>query len=186
MHAKHLDKKEVYLALTDSETLATVLHGILIATYGQEIYEVDPMEIFLRLEEDYGAQPAEEVENRIHAILLATTTDVFYTDPDAFTAICDTLTNGDPELEGMEALTVAEVVWGVYEVELNHPGAKMSAQVHALVQRTIESEAEEAGDYQYVFQFLQEQRERLKHQMEKVGFKDFELPPVQPPGGQAQ
>ena len=176
-----LNKKEVFLALTDPDTFATVLHAILIKTYGDEINDIDPVEIFLRLGEDYGAEPCEEVENKIQAILLATTTDVFYNDPDAFTAVCETLANGDPGMEQLEQLTLAEVIWGVYEVELNHPGAEMSKQVHKLVQQTVEAEAEEAGDYQYIFNYLHEQRDALKHQLEKVGFKDVQLPPVQPP-----
>jgi len=173
-----LDKKEVFLALTDPLTLATTLHSILIVTYGPDIYEVDATELFLRLEEDFGAQPSEEVENRIQAIILAVSTDSFYNDPDAFTAICESLCNGDPGLEGLEALTLAEVVWGVYEVELNHEGATMSPQVHKLVQQAIDSEAEEAGDYQYMMNFLHEQRERLEHQLRKVGFKEFHLPAI--------
>ena len=177
----NLNKKEVYLALTDPETFATVLHAILIKTYGEEINEVDPVELFLRLGEDFGAEPCEEVENKIQAILTATTTDVFYNEPDAFTAICETLANGEPGMEQLESLTLAEVVWGVYEVELNHPGAQMSQQVHKLVQQAIEAEAEEAGDYEYMFQHLHEQREALKHQLEKLGFKDVHLPPIQPP-----
>ena len=177
----NLNKKEVYLALTDPETLGTVLHAIILKTYGEEVNEIDPVELFLRLEEDFGAQPCIEAENRIQAILLATTTDSFYQVPDAFTSICDTLVNGDPGMEQLEPLTLAEVIWGVYEVELNHPGAEMSKQVHALVQEVTNEEAEEAGDYAYIFQFLQEQRDKLKHQLEKVGFKDIHLPPVTPP-----
>jgi hypothetical protein len=182
-----LNPKGVFLALTDPNTFATVIHIVLISRYGEEIYNEDPIELFLRLEEDFGSKPCEEVENKINAILLATSTDLFYEDPHAFTTICQTLTTGDPGIDMLDPLTLPEVMWGVYEVELNHGSGKMSKHVEKVIQQVVEEESNEVDHeamlnedpYDYLMHFLEDQREVLQRQMEAVGLTGTDLPPVQ-------
>jgi hypothetical protein len=192
MHnAQHLKPKEVYLALTDPNTFATVLHTILLSAYGEEIYQTDPVELYMRLEDDFGAKPVEEVENRIQAILMATSTELFYEDPHAFNAICESLCNGDPGIDLLEPLTLPEVLWSVYEVELNHGPGEMGVSVQRLVQEAMDSEADdpESGSEDtlaYLHSYLEQQRSELHHQLVAIGAKPDALPPIQAPAPPVQ
>ena len=184
-----LDPKQVYLALADPETMATTLHVILLSSYGEEIYETDPVDLYLRLEEDFGVRPTEEVESRINAILMATSTDLFYQDPHAFMAICETLTNGDPGIDIMEPLTLPEIMWADWEVELNRPPGHMSKAVERLIHKAMETEAGDhdtedlfdSDNYGYLMLYLEARREELKNQLEKLGATTADLPPIQGP-----
>lgn len=188
-NATHLNPKEIYLALTDPNTFATVIHSVLLAAYGHDIYEVDPVELFLRLEEDFGTKPIEEVENRINAILTATATDLFFEDPEAFQTISETLTTGDPGLELLEPLTLPEAIWGAYEVELNHGPGQFSNSVSKVLDRVMAQEsvdAEVAGaedPFADLHAYLEHQREALGDQLSKIGFKGIRLPPISPKQG---
>ena len=51
-----------------SGTYATVVHLICLVCYGQEIYTLDPLEIYARLSEDFSAQMPEQLENKLQAI----------------------------------------------------------------------------------------------------------------------
>lgn len=179
-----LDKKAVYLALTNPNTLATVLHIILLSAYGEEIYDTDPVELFLRLDEDFNAQITEEGENRVNAILMSVSTELYYTDPQAFSAIADTLSQGDPGIDVIEPLTLPEILWASYEVELNRAPSPMSKAVESVIQAALEDEIEEADDgdaYGYISRFLEDQREVLRLQLEKLGIVGFDLPPIHAP-----
>lgn len=182
-----LDPKAVYRALDNPNTMGTVLQVILISAYGDDIYTVDPVELFLRLEDDFGIKPCEEAESRINAILMATSTDLFYEDPQAFTGICETLVNGDPGIDVIEPLTIPEIMWGVYEVELNHGHGDFRPHVEKLIQASIMEEAnevsEEDGDitpFDYLQRYMSAMRERLYDQLEAVGILRPPLPPIKP------
>ena len=184
-----LDPKAAYLALSDPETLGTTLHIILLSTYGKDIYESDPVDLFLRLEEDFGVEKLpEELENRINAILMLTGTDLFYKDPDAFTAIAQTLADGDPGLDIIEPLTLPEILWSLYEAELQRGPHPMSKSVEKLVEQALEQESGDpetedlysSDQYGYTRRFLEEQRAVLEKQLEHLGLDHPDLPPVQP------
>lgn len=180
-------KKAVFRLLTDDGTFATVLQTVALAMYGPDIYEVDAMEVILRLEEDFNATVTQENENKLKAILLATATNAFYEDPEAFRGTCETLSNGDPGIEVMDSLTVPEVMWGMYEVELNHGPGDLSPSVEAIVERVTGMEAEDLdetlGDdaYAYVWSYLQEQHRMLSNQLQALGVSPQNIPPVTDP-----
>jgi hypothetical protein len=197
LHPKKLDAKSVFLALSDPNTLATTVHIILLSSYGEAIYDTDPIDLYLRLEEDFGVKPTEEIENRINAILMATSTDLFFNDPQAFTAVCETILNGDPGLDVLDPLTLPEIMWGIYEVELNRTPAHMSKSVERIIHEAMETEAGDpetedlfgSDSYGYLMRFLEEQREVLRTQLENLGLPAVDLPPIQgnpPPQIQVQ
>jgi hypothetical protein len=185
-NAQHLNSKAVYLALTDPNTFATVVHTILLSAYGPDIYETDPIDLYMRLEEDFGAKPIEEVENRIQAVMMATSTDLFFQDPHAFSAIVESLANGDPGIDVLEPLTLPEILWAIYEVELNHGPGKMEPHVEKLIQQAMDEEGEdmegsETNPLDYLQNYLEEQRSALRHQLEAIGAKAPALPPIHAP-----
>ena len=119
--------------------------------------------------------------------MLATTTDLFFNDPLAFQSICEALVNGDPGIDVLEQLTLAEVLWSLYEVELNHGASPLSKSVSGMIQEVVEAEAgdpeapEHADNpYAYLHGYLNAQREALRQQLTAIGFKDANLPPVVP------
>lgn len=180
-----LDPKVVYRMLSDDGTFATCLQIICLAAYGEAIYQEDPLEILLRLEEDFHARVTTSNENKLKAILLATSTDIFYENPEAFRGTCETLTNGDPGLEIVEELTVPEALWGVYEVELNHGPNPLSPPVQAFLDRVIAGEGddiEESGSedaFAHVWSYLQDRQDELVAQLTELGIDPSDIPPIQ-------
>lgn len=182
-----LDPKVVYRMLSDDGTFATCLQIICLAAYGEAIYQEDPLEILLRLEEDFHVRVTTSNENKLKAILLVTATDIFYENPEAFRGTCETLTNGDPGIDLMDDLTVPEIMLALYEVELNHGPRELSPAVMAVVERVIQKEAvdletQSSGDpMQYVWDYLQEQHDLLLAQLTELGIATEDLPPMDSP-----
>ena len=96
--------------LSDDATFGTIAHLIASFKYGDALYEMDTLELFAELEEDFKVELSEHVRQRLQAILLATTTDAFYEDPEAFRAITNTLLEGDPGFMFFDDLTVPEIL----------------------------------------------------------------------------
>lgn len=187
-----LDPKTVYRLLSDSACLATVLHVICLAKYGEEIYQLDPLELYLRLEEDFGVRLPEECENRLNAILLATSTDIFYQNAEAFRGISNTLTDGDPGLDYLESPTLAEMTWALYEVDVNHGEMAISKECERLIAAAMDNEAddddpstvedpESVGDlYASLKAFMRDQHGRLCRQLAELGIPNRDVPPLEP------
>lgn len=186
MPDNQLNMKGAHRALADDATLATVLHVIALQLLGEEIYTLDPIELYLRLEESTGARVTDDNESKLQAILTATSTDLFFENPEAFRGIVNTLSEGDPGFMFLEQPTLAEVLWAIYEVELNHEGGKLKQPVQSYVIEALGSEVNEqsvdgsTSAYEHAFSFVEENRERMIEQMEAIGLTDFELPPVRP------
>jgi len=176
-----LNQKQVVAALMDAATYATVLHVILLVKYGEDIYEVDPLELYARIKDDFGVTLPEANEQRIQAILLSTSTDAFYEDIRVFTATCNTLLAGDPGFESMDDLSVAEIFWALFEVELNHGEEEPCPEIQAMIAHEVREEAEDSSGLErpnYVLGELAEHRKNLRNQLIKIGIKDFELPKI--------
>jgi hypothetical protein len=134
-------------------TSATVLHAMVLTAYGDELYgdedteAMDPVELWGRVREDFRVTVPEENENKLNALMLAISTDAFYDDPVAFTAICMSLSQGDlgDLVDGlMEDLTVPEMLWGIYEVELNRDDQpEFAKEILAVIDQTVAEQAEE-------------------------------------------
>lgn len=162
--------------LENPETLATVLHVVALTAYGESIYAADPLTIYRQLEEDFGCRLPVEAENRLNAINFALTTDAFYQDPEAFTAIASSLYGGDiggASEEMFDALTLPELVWALYEVRLNRDEEELfSSQVNRLITETLQRETE-AGVQ--VDDFLEEMKVELHTQLAELGLQAEDL-----------
>jgi len=99
-------------------TLATVSHAIALHFFSEEIYTWEPETLSLELADILDIKIDEDNLDRLHAIIAAITSNSFYKDWAAFTAICSALSGENDPTEVAE-MTVAEFVWGVIEVSLN-------------------------------------------------------------------
>ena len=181
-------RKEIFKLLEDDGAFATVLHLIALEAYGPDIYEVDAMEVVLRLEEDFNAKLTQENEDKLKAMIVATATNAFYEDAEAFRGICETLSNGDPGVELLDSLTGPEVLWGLYEVELNHGPHELNPSVQALVDQVLASEGLDPEDESYsqdahahYWAYMRETHERLANQLKGIGIHPQNIPPVEDP-----
>jgi hypothetical protein len=173
--------------LADTETTATVLHMIILAAYGDEVYgsvehgieQADPVELWLRIKEDFSVTVPESNENKVNALMLALSTEAFYDDPLAFISICNALYSGDlgDLVDGaLEDLTMPEMLWGIYEVELNRGDSEgFALPIDRLIDEIIRNEAEdneeleEAEVVPYYEKFVAEMRDDMLVQMRMLG-----------------
>lgn len=173
--------------LADTETTATVLHMIILAAYGDEVYgsiehgieQADPVELWLRIKEDFSVTVPESNENKVNALMLALSTEAFYDDPLAFISICNALYSGDlgDLVDGaLEDLTMPEMLWGIYEVELNRgDSGGFALPIDRLIDEIIRNEAEdneeleEAEVVPYYEKFVAEMRDDMLVQMRMLG-----------------
>lgn len=173
--------------LADTETTATVLHMIILAAYGDEVYgsiehgieQADPVELWLRIKEDFSVTVPESNENKVNALMLALSTEAFYDDPLAFISICNALYSGDlgDLVDGaLEDLTMPEMLWGIYEVELNRGESEgFALPIDRLIDEIIRNEAEDNEDLEeaevvpYYEKFVAEMRDDMLVQMRMLG-----------------
>ena len=169
------------------ETSATLLHTMVLAAYGDEVYgdedtdPMDPVELWVRVREDFRVTVPEENENRLNAIMLAISTDAFYEDPLVFASVCMALSEGDlgDLVDGaMEELTVPEMLWGIYEVELNRDDQpEFARSVLAVIDQTVSGQAEEAGvdeaDIVPAYErYVEEARNEMFTDMRRLGIEE--------------
>jgi len=172
---------------SEPDTAATILHMMVLAAYGDEVYgdhdtdAMDPVELWVRIREDFRVTVPEESENKLNALMFALSTDAFYEDPLSFTSICMALTEGDlgDLVDGaMEQITVPEMLWGIYEVELNRDDQpEFAKSVLAAVDETIGDHAEEVdAESQDVVssyeRFVEESKEEMFRDMRRLGVEE--------------
>lgn len=168
--------------LSDDSTFATIAHIISYGAYGGDMYEMDILELFTRLEEDYRVELSEDVRQRLQAIILATTTDAFFEDPESFKAIANTLVDGDPGFMIFDELTVPEIMWATYEVSLNHPGSDFTPAVQVVIDRELKEEGfdseEEVEEHPYFYRAIKKLRSELVEQLKKLDINSTSLPKI--------
>lgn len=182
-----LNKQQVATAFVNPDTCATVLHVLALMHYGEEIYQHDPVEIVLRIEEDFRCRMPESNENKLKAILLLTATDAFYERADVFSTICNTLSEGDPEIELDDDLTLPEMLWGMFEADLNHGQQVYSKAVQVRIHKEVQEAMDEAPDgnsapdpYGSAFHYVLDRRDELVKQMDALGLPVEDIPEVTP------
>jgi len=169
--------------LADPDTSATVLHAILLAEYGDELYgdvdtePMDPIELWSNVREDFGVTIPDENENKINALMLALSSDAFFEDPLAFVSICRSLLSGDlgDLVEGLIDdidITIPEMLWGMLEVDLNRDDEpQFSRGVQKVIDWNISQEAadnEELDEDEvlpYYDDVVEKEKARLLHDL---------------------
>jgi len=142
------------VAFQNPETSATVLHAIVLTTYGFEaIYGtaeepgMDPITLWECIRADFGADIDEHAQNRLQAIMLATSTNAFYEDPEVFYAVVCGMQHGDitDVMSGMgDDISLAEIgmtLWELGNARDDEP--EMTDAVKDALLREIADEAED-------------------------------------------
>lgn len=129
-----IDPSTAHKLLSSSGTFATTLNIILLKTFKEEAYELEPAELFNQLESTYNVKLPQEVEDRINAILTLMLTDAFYSDPTACRAITLAFVDGDPGFELLQSDPERhEVLWAAYEASLSRLGPALTPAVIAWI-----------------------------------------------------
>lgn len=149
-----LNRDKVVDVLQNPDAFATTLHTIVLKQYGadliygnpeQDIDPLDPLVLFSYLEEDFGINISEEHENKLNAIMLATSTTAFYENPIAFSSICLAITTGDlgDIVNGtFDDPSLPEMIQGIMEVQLNHSeDTQFSDPVEEYIRNILDDES---------------------------------------------
>ena len=123
------------------ETSATVLHAILRDKYGEEAYDWDLLTMLYEVQDDYGVDMSTAAINRWAAIQTVMTSDAFFKRLDAFLAVCNTFTVGEPYFTVFDPATVEEAAWGIAEVSLNREMLTFSPAIRSYLKQIT------TGDY---------------------------------------
>jgi hypothetical protein len=149
--------------LESPKTLGTVLHAILRKKYGDNLYVWDLASICLQVKDDFGADMCSEAVNRVGAIQVAMVNDAFFVRPDAFIAICNTLTTGEPFFDVFSPATTEEVAWGISEVALNRDLLPFSSDVRNYIKLVSSADGYESGFPDAIAAYLEGPEKAEKH-----------------------
>src|SRR5437773_2212986 len=105
--------------LLHKSTFATVLHAIAYRYFAEDIYEWDPITLVLEFKDEFEVELPQAAQDKLNAIISTLTTDTFYNDWAAFTAVCEALNCDHDPLGISEPLLPEEIAWAVIEVRLN-------------------------------------------------------------------
>lgn len=183
-----INEENVRQILENPDSSATVLHVILLKTYGMEyVYgdeqedAQDPLVMFADLEDDYKVTIPPENENRINAILLATATEAFFYDKNVFSSICIALRQGDlgDTVNGyFEKPTLDEVLTSVMEVRMSHgEETEFSETIETFVKEIVgeeSSDSEEEGTDDYSNN-LEEYKQKIIEELKAIGMAKYDI-----------
>lgn len=109
---------EVKSLLESPATMAFTLYLVMHKKYDEEWLGWEPLTVYLELRDEFRAEPATEVMDRLSAIQLVMSTSSFYDDLYAFMGVCNTLADGSPSFDVLDPATVAEMAWAMTEIGL--------------------------------------------------------------------
>lgn len=177
---------QVRRLLSDPETHATTLVAIIIHKYGSDdLFDEDDdhygvKDIFDQLQVDYSLHEVpSQLLNKVEALRLAMVGDIFFEDADKFRLICMGLFDGDVSdaaAERFDDFTMAEAVWGMYEVSLNIEDDEdpfYAPSVQRLVLDEIMQEAKAAAGT--VYRVLTAEFLQLVEELVALGFSHEEI-----------
>lgn len=141
------------LALESPQTLATVVHAIVLDQYGQAAYDWDPLTVALELREDFQAEICTEAMDRWCAIQAVMGSDAFFKRLDVFMNVCNTLASGSPAFEVFDPVTSEEAAWAVAEVAMNRDVLPFGYSIRQYMRQQLSADGfdVDAGDLPPVF-----------------------------------
>lgn len=176
----NLNRNEIAKAFGDSSTHAFTVLAILLATYGEDVFNEDAVTIYGMIQEDFGVFLEQSLENRFQAILSAMTTDGFTDDPSVFESIVKAITMGDPDLDGVSGdLDLDEILWAEYQVELARGESNLdySTPVRFFIRKiSQQNKAQKPEEYADITETIQSLKNELIFQLKAVGFDVESLP----------
>lgn len=148
------------MALESPETLATVIHAIMLDQYGEQAYGWDPVTCSMELADDFRAEVCTPAMDRWCAMQVIMGSDAFFKRLDAFLNVCNTLASGAPAFEMFDPVTSEEAAWAVAEVAMNRDVLPFSYTIRQYMKRQLEADGFDpsSGDLPAVFAEMFEQR----------------------------
>lgn len=110
--------------LTNRGTFATSLLVGLIDEFGTEFFEWDPDTLRLELKAEYHVDIPQSNMDKIQALLLVLTTDMFYRNLEAFMHTANALCHGGADFQSYDPPDVQEICWALAETTLIDPPDK--------------------------------------------------------------
>ncbi len=184
---EQLNRDACVRVLQSPDTYATTLITIAHAVCGEELYDLDPIEIFMAIEDAFAVKVTEPHENKINAWLLSVTTPAFFEDVRGFTSVCQSFATGYPDdaaiaamTPGLSDLSYIDMKWAVYEVGLAYdelPG--FSKSVRQLYLREVNEEVVEDGFLEAITGVdddMEDFRLELQTELHLIGASHVQLP----------
>jgi len=137
-------------ALESPETFSTVLYALLNEKYEDQWLYWDPTTIYMELRDDFDADPASEVMDRISCLQVIMTSGEFFNNTQAFLAICNTLVSGAPAFNVFDPVDVAEASWAIAEVSFLREFLPFNYGIAKYLRTILESEGY-GDDYPDIF-----------------------------------
>lgn len=141
------DDIAIRAALESPETLATVIHAIILRQYGEIAYDWDPTTIYLELRDDFQAEIHSQTLDRWSAMQVVMVNDTFFKRMDAFLGISNTLAEGLPFFDMFNEVTTEEAAWAVTEVSLNRELLPFSYAVRKYLRMILDKDGYSEGNY---------------------------------------
>lgn len=180
-----LDRSALADLLRSEDTYATTLATLALMLDGEDIYEMDAIEVFESIKDFSGVELSETNQNKLHAWLVAATTPGFYRDLPVFHAVTRAFSGDDPDdpVDGMishdlDSVGLLEFWWARYEMRL------VFGEEPTFSPEILEHLAGEAGRHAHesgahiadvVTEFVNQHRAKLQEQLAVLGH-DHELP----------
>lgn len=146
------DRYEKQQAFQSPETAATVVHAIMRQTFGEEVYDWDPLTCALEVKSEFSTEMDASTLDRWSAMQIVMTTDAFFKRLDAFLGICNTLNEGVPFFQVFDPVTVEEAAWAITEVSLNRELLPFSYPIRQYIRQILAADGYTEGDYPAVFE----------------------------------
>jgi len=140
-------------ALESQVTLATPLMAIVRKSFGDDAFMWDPTTIYLEFRDQFGAEPAAEVMDRISACQIVITGDGFFQDISAFLNICNTLAGGTPAFGVFDPVEPEEAAWALVEVSLMRDMLPFAGTIRDYMRATLDRDGY-ADDHHPIFSYV--------------------------------
>ena len=148
--------------ISSPETMATVAHAIVREKYGDEAYWWDPLTVALELKADFEVDPCPEFMDRWSAMQVLMTGDAFFRRIDAFFAVCNAFSSGEPMFGAFDPVTVEEAAWAVAEAGMNRDMLDFSPTIKSYCRTILEQDGYGSGSYPPIFGAVLDDGTRLK------------------------
>lgn len=137
--------------LASPDTFATVVHAIVRDKYGDEPYWWDSLTLALELKADFAIDPSQEVMDRWGAIQVLMTGDAFFNRIDAFFAVCNAFSSGQPFFGAFDPVTTEEAAWAIAEAAMNRDMLPFSPTIRNYCQIILERDGYGKNGYPPAF-----------------------------------
>jgi len=120
MPIRSIQAKEVYEELwKDRAAMGTALFTLILDSYGQEIFDMDPEAFRKELEEGFGVDDIPTINtDKVWTLWSSLTTDLVHTDPATFINAANVLNGTSLSYDVFDVADVYECAWTIMELSL--------------------------------------------------------------------